>query len=203
MQQITRREDLPLILNRQDLIGLEIGVDHGKFSHAMLSTGLFKNFYCVDDWNYIFTDVLNEDGSPHEMSCDKDYPYNMAKQLLSGFKNVELIRKKSEHAVNDFPDSFFDFIYIDGNHTYDNVIKDITLWYPKLKKGGLLCGDDYLDKIKEYEIIEGIKSVAVFGVKSAVDEFAQKNNLQVNSFLDRVHENIEYPNWYYEPDSKK
>ena len=55
-----------------------------------------------------------------------------------------LIRKKSNKAYLDFEDNSIDAIYIDGDHTYRGVIKDIKYWAPKVKPGGLIVGDDYL-----------------------------------------------------------
>jgi len=68
--------------------------------------------------------------------------------------------------VKRFKDEELDFVYIDGNHEYSNVKKDIQLWYPKIKKGAYIAGDDYDwhlgDDVKravneffvEYDIIE-------------------------------------------------
>lgn len=36
-----------------------------------------------------------------------------------------------------------DLIYIDAGHEFDDVYNDIMTWFPKLKKGGIMCGDDY------------------------------------------------------------
>ena len=47
----------------------------------------------------------------------------------------------SEDAVDDIPEKL-DFVYIDGNHAYEYVKKDIGLYYPKLKKGGVIGGHD-------------------------------------------------------------
>lgn len=55
-----------------------------------------------------------------------------------------LIRKKSNLAYLEFEDNSIDAIYIDGDHRYKRVLEDIKNWKPKVKKGGLLIGDDYL-----------------------------------------------------------
>jgi hypothetical protein len=34
-------------------------------------------------------------------------------------------------------------VMIDGNHDYEFVAQDIALWKPHMKKGSLLCGDDF------------------------------------------------------------
>ena len=36
-----------------------------------------------------------------------------------------------------------DWVYIDGNHTYEFVLEDLRSWYPKVRPGGLVVGDDY------------------------------------------------------------
>lgn len=35
-----------------------------------------------------------------------------------------------------------DFIYLDGSHEYDDVISDLRGYWPLLRQGGILCGDD-------------------------------------------------------------
>lgn len=61
----------------------------------------------------------------------------------------------------------FDLIFIDADHSYDAVKQDIEVWYPKLKKGGIICGHDYIDYIE-------------YGVKQAVDEIFPKANLEAD-----------------------
>jgi len=62
-------------------------------------------------------------------------------------------------------------VYIDGDHTYRAVVQDLAIWWPKLKKGGIMSGDDYIKSItgKGYP----------FGVIPAVNEFVQDNNLEL------------------------
>jgi len=42
-----------------------------------------------------------------------------------------------------YEDSYFDFVYIDAGHNYEDVCKDIDAWRPKIKKNGILSGHDY------------------------------------------------------------
>jgi len=75
-----------------------------------------------------------------------------------------LIKKKSENAVKDIP--MCDYIYIDGDHRYSEVKKDIENYWNKVEDGGLLAGHDF--------------ATNETGVIQAVTEFAVKNNLKLN-----------------------
>ena len=52
-------------------------------------------------------------------------------------------RQTSEAAARLFPHGYFDFVYVDGNHTYQFVRRDLELYRPKLKNDAVLAGDDY------------------------------------------------------------
>lgn len=58
---------------------------------------------------------------------------------------VQVHRSTSLDAVTFFPDEYFDFIYLDGDHHYDAVAADLDAYFPKVRPGGLIVGDDYLD----------------------------------------------------------
>lgn len=38
---------------------------------------------------------------------------------------------------------YFDFIYVDGSHAAPDVLTDAVLSFKLLKKGGVICFDDY------------------------------------------------------------
>ena len=82
---------------------------------------------------------------------------------------VTIYREYSVESVKHFKDNYFDFIFIDADHTYNACFRDIEDWYPKVKKGGVLLGDDYR--------VAKLKTGVSFGVIEAVKTFTQKNNL--------------------------
>jgi predicted O-methyltransferase YrrM len=57
--------------------------------------------------------------------------------------DVVIRRQTSLDAVHAFPDNYFDWIYIDGNHLYEHVKKDLECYYPKVRPNGIIAGDDY------------------------------------------------------------
>src|ERR1700756_2143001 len=59
---------------------------------------------------------------------------------------VRLIPKDSLEAATHIPDGTLDFVFLDGNHEYANVKREIETYLPKLKPGGLMGGHDYYDQ---------------------------------------------------------
>jgi hypothetical protein len=83
--------------------------------------------------------------------------------------SCRICREYSFEAVRKFQDNYFDLVYIDADHTYEGCYRDIVDWYPKVKKGGFLLGDDY----RRHKTRTGVR----FGVIEAVNRFAHDNNL--------------------------
>jgi tRNA(Arg) A34 adenosine deaminase TadA len=81
--------------------------------------------------------------------------------------------------VNLFAEESLDFIYIDANHKYEFVLQDLKLWFPKLRKGGIFAGHDFLkmnwnddnNSSKNRSIYNGNTYIGEFGVNPAVEEF--------------------------------
>jgi len=177
------RIDIPYLLNRTNLIGAEIGVESGIFSEELIETGLFKTFYAIDPWPEFINGVHLLDGSSLRME-NKAETYNEALNRLLKYDECTILRDESKHASDRFLDESFDFVFIDGDHTYDGVLADLNHWWPKIKRGGILSGHDYIDRTM---ILGDIKSI--IEVKSAVDYFADRNKLILNVEPDEFHDN--------------
>jgi len=52
------------------------------------------------------------------------------------------IQGYSELVADQIPNNSIDLIFIDGNHSYEYVYKDIVKYSPKLKTNGILTGHD-------------------------------------------------------------
>jgi hypothetical protein len=135
-------------------------------------------WYELEDYNDMSNIGLNQDA------------YLEAMRSINEFRDrAYMLRCLSKQAVDLFPDESLDFVYIDANHEYSYVVEDIKLWYPKVKKGGIVAGHDYLDidwyddeyseKDKnKYMWGDGQHFIGVFGVNPAVDEFCRENNIE-------------------------
>ena len=122
----------------KDLVGVEIGTLYGDNAKNMLKFLPIKKLYCIDP--YIDYKELRRDYLQTQNQFNKTF--NSATKRLKRYKDkVTFIKKYSYDAVNDIPDNL-DFVYIDGNHAYEYVKQDYELYYPKVKKGGVIGGHD-------------------------------------------------------------
>lgn len=99
---------------------------------------------------------------------NSEYYENMYKNIESKtnkYKNINILRKTSEEAAKDFLDESLDIVFIDARHDYDSVVKDIELWLPKVRVGGVLSGHDY--------------SLTFFGVVEAVNHLIGYDNVSI------------------------
>lgn len=99
-------------------------------------------FYAVDTFMGAEDEI---DAAYKEVKEGKDIYQiylNNIKEL--GFENiVKTIKGDSVDALSSFEDEYFDFIFIDGDHSYEGCFRDILAAYPKVKSGGILAGDDF------------------------------------------------------------
>lgn len=108
----------------------EIGVDQGNFSEQILNSVKPKKLHLIDPW-------MEDHHQQHYFQvCER-----FSNEIASG--RVEVHRGKSQDVYERFPDEYFDWIYVDGNHNYNSVRRDLDLYYPKVKRYGLITGDDY------------------------------------------------------------
>ena len=119
--------------NRENMVELGCfrGISTAIFAHD------FGHVTTVDRWG-----AGKSIGDPKRSWEDIE---REARARLSNFGNVEVIKADCQEAAEAIPDGSLDFIYIDANHTYLAVKRDIAAWLPKLKPEGVLGGHDYCE----------------------------------------------------------
>jgi len=156
-------------INEGDICA-EVGVWSGEFSSKILERKPSK-LHLIDPWKS--QNVIERLYSVDQEKMDKVYARVLNK--FSKVNNVEFHKQFSTDV--SFPKEYFDWVYIDGDHSYDAVKKDLSFYYPLIKKGGYLCGDDY--GLWSNKPKEGFGSDGGGGPKLAVDEFVKNNNLKL------------------------
>lgn len=140
----------------------EIGCWHGRSFATFLLSNRFLTGYAVDTFS----------GTPGEHEeLLKDIP-----NLRAAFEaNLDKLKIKDRAIIQQgcstemwklHENESLDFIFIDGNHTYEFVTADINNWYPKLKTGGLMLGHDY----------NHISVTQFAGLRKAVDKHVRFND---------------------------
>lgn len=115
----------------QNIKCAEVGVHKGENALRMLDILPFAQFVLVDSYR---------EDKPIE---DREAFITKTKETLKDFSDrAVLLIEDSEVATKRFPDSYFDYIYIDAAHDYNSILRDLKCWYPKLKIGGTIGGHD-------------------------------------------------------------
>ena len=154
----------------------EIGVWKGDFSRWILELTRPTVLHLIDPWAFSHAardrETWHGGGAAREQA-DLDRIHDavaarFAAEVAAG--QVAIHRAPSHAAAGRFADASFDWVYIDGDHFYDAVSRDLALWAPKVKPGGVITGDDYRES-------------PIYGtdVVRAVDEFAAEHGLSVES----------------------
>ena len=165
-------------------IFLEIGVFHGVTARNICEL-LYRTH--KNDFKYIGLDLFveNEENKNEVIPNNtfnnplkkiyfkyikKQNPYSLeaVRDLLKKFeKNVHLIQGNSNKILNKMDMSKIDYVFLDGGHEYNTVKNDLDNCIEVIKKGGTVLCDDY-----------NLGSAP--GVKKAIDEFVNKNQLNVD-----------------------
>ncbi len=136
MIEIGRRPAINTIARTlgQDTIGAEVGVNKGFNASYICSIIKPKILYLIDPWSNFF--------DPDSGEIIGEAQYIMTHNLLKPFPCCQFIRDTSYNVVKNFQDGSLDFVYIDSDHSYQAVLKEVRQWYPKVRKGGILSGHD-------------------------------------------------------------
>jgi predicted O-methyltransferase YrrM len=129
----------------------ELGVDTGGYSRLIIELIHPAKLHLVDAWD---TKRYGEDKAQGVI-------IKFEKEIAEG--KVQLHRGYSTQRAADFADSYFDWIYIDTNHTYQTTYEELRAYAPKMKPGGIIAGHDFVTG----NWISGMR----YGVREAVHEF--------------------------------
>ena len=119
---------------------IEIGSFVGE--STVLFAQSFKEVIAIDPFLEGY-----DDEDPTSKLFDFDNVYQTYLDRITVYSNIQTIVDTSDNAVKELVGKQFDFVYIDGLHTYEGVKTDIVNYLPLVKTGGVIGGHDYTDKI--------------------------------------------------------
>lgn len=129
----------------------EIGVDQGAFSRFIIDTLKPSKLHLFD------------------IAPERIDPANLASAFADGLAQLHI--GDSSTNLSRFPEGHFNMIYVDGDHLYDGVVRDITVAESKLKPGGYMVLNDYT--------AWSPASMSKCGVAKAANEFINRRRWPV------------------------
>lgn len=167
------RQDLLEILPKNS-VGAEIGVYRGDFAQKIFNTVQPKRLHLIDPWWLL---------------GQKKWSFSLIGQsVIGGYTRVlkkfekEILENKvvievgfSQEVLKKYPDNYFDWVYLDSSHLYEQTLDELELLKDKVKDSGFVCGHDWQpDPQKKHH-----------GLYRAVNEFVENNSYDI-IYLDKA-----------------
>jgi hypothetical protein len=162
------RENFPIALAGAGIAGpyVEIGVRNGDFAKDLISrAALLSTYHAVDPWAHqdseTYKDSANKDNMEQERLCRsavvniragfqaRGVEAHAASRAAGSTKSTappvfyHVWRLFSDKAAREFANGSLAFVYIDGNHAFEPVLRDLEFFWPKLSPGGVIAGHDF------------------------------------------------------------
>lgn len=161
----------------------EIGVWNGDFSAQILEVTEPEELVLIDPWDLI-TDTSAKDQT-HRRHQDRAFMAQMREAVAkryAGLPNVTIRKGFSQDVLASYPDNYFDWVYIDGNHLYEFVKRDVDMSFRKVRTGGVIAGDDFTwEKDGRAHVRDGVMdALAARGRKEAPRTMGQQYLITVD-----------------------
>jgi len=174
---IKTRNDIPYLCKGG--VGIELGVLHGHYSEIILKRSNLDFLISIDAW------------AIPNWSNSKEHNETIQRLSKFGCRSI-ILQTQFNTAARLITNNFADFIYIDGYHDYKSIKRDIKIWWPKLKKGGILSGHDYEKGLTVNELGQAVP----FGVIQAVGELVAEKYLKLHITGVGGEWDWDYRSWY-------
>lgn len=135
---------------------VEIGVRFGYNAENVLNNYDINTIYLIDP--YCELPYLTHLFSTEKV---KEYKRDAHHRLHDYTNKCVWLEDFSQNVCDEIKNDSIDILYIDGDHSYEAVLQDLKLYYDKVKKGGLIIGDDYNEE----------------GVRTAIEKFSQMKKI--------------------------
>lgn len=157
-QILSNREELLKLLPKNGVVA-EIGVDKGEFSEKIMDMTSPKKLHLIDNWNC----------ERYHEGLKKDVEAKFGKEITSD--KIEINFGLSTEVVGSFPENYFDWIYIDTDHTYKTTLSELRLYSRKIKPEGIIAGHDFMPG--------NITGIVLYGVTQAVKQFCNEEDWEL------------------------
>jgi len=106
--------------------------------------------FCIDTWG---ASVISPKEMKDATKKDKIMKLFLHNIRSSGLKNIIFpLRGTSNDIYEILKENTFNFIYIDGDHSYKQFKRDLENYSKLCKVGGVICGDDFEIKLSDLDL---------------------------------------------------
>ena len=178
-----------LYLVEKGTVGAEIGVWKANTSANFVKRGV-KELHLVDAWSVeVYKEGVGQTGewgsyqkylerykqvtggtTEEHFKAYYDKTYNEVVKRFKQMEHVHVHRSSSDDWFAKQENNYFDWIYLDGDHSYEGVLNDLNSSRRVVKDGGIILGDDYAWPFQKH---------GKPGVTAAVDEFIKNTGLKL------------------------
>lgn len=178
----------------KNTVGAEIGVWMANTSKKILDKTNPSHLYLVDPWSVEpYKNQVNNEHESYENYLEKysrvtggrdeeafktfyDKVYNDVVAKMAKYPNATVLRMTSKEFFETF-DKKLDWIYIDGDHSYEGCYQDLTGCLNVIATNGIIFGDDYAWE----------KNNGKPGVTKAVNQFIAENKFTIKQLGNREY----------------
>lgn len=177
MEERRPRRDLSM---KYPLVGIEIGVDRGDLSESLLRCLPGLMLHMVDPWTAYEPDSHYRSTGDVRSKRNSRKWLKVFRQVVKRTKfaenRIHIHKATSEDVAKNGPieEKSLDFVFIDGDHSFEGCLDDIRLWLPYVKKDGIIGGHDW-DNPRCGRIRDGVERA----VKKVCEEDGREYELGV------------------------
>lgn len=150
---------------------VEIGCWEGFSTHYIANAVYPEDVFCIDTW------AGNVDEHAEHVSVvaatQRDIFQSFQENMDTLTQGNYIVYRTNSKTIHLHGTEQIAFLHIDASHDYTSVTQDITLWYPFIVSGGIMCGDDYKTASADRADLQG-------GVEKAVQDFFTPRGITVH-----------------------
>jgi hypothetical protein len=150
----------------------EIGVASGDFSRRIIDITQPTQLHLIDVWHT----------SRYHSGLQSVVESKMKSEINRG--SVSIHRGYSTRVLPQFDDNYFDWVYIDTDHTYATTRAELELSAAKVKPGGIIAGHDF--------VTGDWRKRNRYGVVEAVHEFCVNNDWEMVLMTHETHRHLSF-----------
>ena len=142
--QRKRAEDRLRVLKpylMENAVTAELGVLKGDFSRQIIQFLKPARLHLIDPWYLLGPEWSWESGDRSTIHALIGILRDFEKELIRG--QVVLNIGFDQDVLATFPDQYFDWIYLDSSHEYEQTKTELKLLQRKVKASGVIAGDDW------------------------------------------------------------